>query len=108
MPVVAVSITKFVDEHQPGFVECILTDAFGREHHIVEKAPVVSNADLWSNSEYPQPGFVVCNVEAEWKDEDGRSLARVNTEQPWSVESTEGTTLFVVLASQVLLNEPHA
>jgi hypothetical protein len=108
MQAISVSITKFVDEHQPGFVECVLIDALGRKHHIIEKVPVVSNADLWSNSEYPQPGFVACNVEAVWKDVDGRSLARVNTAQPWSVESTEGATIFVVLASQVQPHEPHA
>jgi hypothetical protein len=55
MPAVTVQISRFVDEHQPGFVECILMDALGESHLFVEKVPVVSTDDLWSTSSYPQP-----------------------------------------------------
>jgi hypothetical protein len=32
---VAVSILRYVDDSFPGFVECLLADADGREHHFV-------------------------------------------------------------------------
>lgn len=101
MPVLAVQISRFVDEYQPGFVECVLVDALGHSHLIVEKVPIVSGEDLRSTSNYPRNGEIKCEVEAEWTDEAGRLLLRVNTEQPWHVESTTGETKFVVLSAQV-------
>jgi len=97
----AVRITRFVDDYPPGFVECSLLDAQGRLHLFVEKAPVVSTENLWSDSVYPRDGTIDCEVQAEWVDEAGRRLVRVDTERPWVVESTDGLTQFVVLASQV-------
>lgn len=102
MTAVAISIECFVDEHQPGFVECRLVDAHGQSHLFVEKAPVVSSEDLGPASVYPRPGVIGCVVEAEWTDAQGRALARVDTERPWSVASTTGATRFVVLASQIV------
>jgi hypothetical protein len=102
MPVVAVSIIRFVDEHQPGFVECELTDAFGQTHSFVEKVPIVTVENLWSDSIYPRAGGISCEVKQEWQDDAGRSLVKVDTERPWRVESTAGATTFVVLSSQML------
>ena len=102
MPTVAVSILRFVDEYQPGFVECELTDAFGQIHSFMEKIPIVTGEPLWSNSTYPRSGGIACDVEQEWQDDAGRSLVKVNTERQWSVESTTGGTTFVVLSSQVI------
>ena len=102
MTAVAIQIESFIDEHQPGFVECHLVDAQDQLHVFVEKVPVVSSKDLWSNSMYPQPGSIDCEVEAEWVDSQGRSLVKVNTCRPWSVESTAGDTCFIVLTSQVI------
>jgi len=102
MPIVAVSIIRFVDEHQPGFVECELTDAFGQTHSFVEKVPIVTVENLWSDSTYPRTGDIACEVEQEWQDDAGRSLVKVNTERPWGVESTTGGTTFVVLSSQIV------
>ena len=98
---IAIQIVRFVDDYQPGFVECRLVDAEGQPHLFVEKVPIVSTEDLWLNSSYPQAGAIACEVEAEWTDDRGRSLAKVNTERPWSVASTTGATRFVVLSSQV-------
>jgi hypothetical protein len=108
MPAVTVQISRFVDEHQPGFVECILMDALGESHLFVEKVPVVSTDDLWSTSSYPQPGVIVCEVEEQWQDEAGRSLVRVSTKRPWGVESTAGTTCFTVLLAQLVLSNGPA
>jgi hypothetical protein len=108
MPAVTVQISRFVDDHQPGFVECILMDALGKSHLFVEKAPIVSTDDLWSTSNYPQPGAIACEVAEQWQDEAGRSLVRVSTERPWGVESTAGTTCFTVLLAQLVLGDGPA
>jgi hypothetical protein len=107
MVYLGVEISRFVDEYQPGVVECRLVDAHGRTHLIVEKVPVVTTEGLGSDSRYPKPGAVACEVEMQWEDSDGRSLVRVNTARPWSVESTEGATSFVVLSSQLTRGQPH-
>ena len=92
----AVTILRFVDEHQPGSVECQFADAEGRIHKVVEKIPVVTSADLWRDSAYPQPGIIRCEVLEQWSDAEGKGLVRITTDRPWGVESTEGLTEFVV------------
>lgn len=102
MQALAVEISRFVDEQQPGFVECSLLDADGKKHLFIEKVPVVSLEDLRANTEYPKPGVVACETQDEWIDALGRTKVRVSTELPWHVESTEGETVFVVWAEQLV------
>ena len=101
MPSLAVQISRFVDEHQPGFVECVLVDADGTTHLFVEKVPIVSRLDLRADSGYPCAGAIDCELETECQDDVGRVLVRVNTDLPWHVESTTGESRFVVLTSQI-------
>jgi hypothetical protein len=108
MPALTVEIVRFVDEHQPGFVECVLRDAANKEHVFVEKVPIVTTENLWSTSSYPRPGAIECVVQERVEDKNGRVLVRASTEMPWSVESTGGETSFVVLASQVVRSERDA
>jgi len=98
----SVQISRFIDEHQPGFVECVLIDIHGQCHIFVEKVPVVSTENLSSTSKYPCLGSIACEVESEWQDKLGRSVSRVNTAQPWGVESISGTTSFEVSSSQLV------
>ena len=102
MPTLSVQISRFVSEDFPGFVECVLIDVSGQSHLFVEKAPVVSNENLWSTSTYPCRGEIGCEVEAEWIDGSGREISRVTTERPWDVQSTSGESQFVVLRTQVV------
>ena len=102
MNAIAIQIERFVDDHQPGFVECRLVDALGRSHLFIEKIPVVTTADIWSDSSYPQVGAIACEIESESIDVQGRALSHVNTGRPWSIESAEGVTRFVVLSFQVV------
>jgi hypothetical protein len=102
MPAVSVTISRFVDEHQPGFVECLLKDADGQDHTFLEKTPIVSSESLWSDSQYPRSGAIACVIEAEYLDESGNMRVRISTEQPWSVESTAGASRFVVWPSQMV------
>jgi hypothetical protein len=101
MASIQVSIIRFVDEHQPGFVEAEFADAGGTTHTLVDKVPVFSLEDLWSDSVYPQPGFARCEVLARSEDSQGRKLARVTIAKPDSLESTRGLSEFVVLESQI-------
>lgn len=101
MTAVAIEIVRFVDEHQPGFVECRLIDAQGQSHTFLEKVPIVTEEKLWSGSKYPRAGSVACRLEAEFKDTTGRLLSRIDTAHPFSVESASGETKFIVLSSQL-------
>jgi len=102
MDTLLVTIEGCIDDAQPGFVECVLADAEGRVHRFVEKAPVVSLANLGPGSAYPQPGSIGCVVEAAWIDEQGRQRARVSTERPWDIASVTGETRFSVFREQLV------
>jgi hypothetical protein len=102
MPTIVVTISRFVDTHFPGFVECVFTDAFGQQHYFVEKVPAITLENLSSSSTYPRQGEFACEVEAECLDANGQVLVHVNTERPWGIESTAGITKFVLLSSKVL------
>jgi len=45
MSAVRVTIAAFIDEYQPGSVECSLVDVHGRTWKFNEKVPVVSSED---------------------------------------------------------------
>ena len=98
MPIedLAVQIVRFVDESQPGWVEVEFTDAEGRRHTFVDKAPIFTSEFLWVDSSYPKPGEMQCEVLARWRDANGRELARIRT-----LESAEGLSEFVVLSEQL-------
>ncbi len=98
-----IQIERFVDEDQPGFVECSLMDAYGTGHLFVEKYPIVTTEELRSDSSYPRTGAIPCQIEHELGSPDGEKLVRVNTELPWHVESTTGAIQFVVHSDQVLI-----
>lgn len=102
MHFVNVAVTRFVDEHFPGFVECALVDAYGRRWIFREKVPVVSSENLWVDSAYPRRGVIACEVLKRWQDEDGRDLVRIDTEMPWAIEAINGETEFEVLSEQVI------
>jgi len=84
------TIERFVDPHQPGFVECSIVDAWNRKHLFIDKIPVVAIDDLDENSSYPQPGVIACEILKEWTDAAGREIISVTTERPWAIESNDG------------------
>ena len=86
---------RFVDEDpQPGIVESQFRDAQGNLHSIIDKVPSFTSASLWSDSVYPQPGFIECRVLERTSGEDG-NLARINIE-PYHIEITNESSEFVV------------
>jgi hypothetical protein len=101
MIAVAIKIVRFADESQPGWVECELSDAAGRRHTFIEKIPVVSREKLWRESGYPRDGIIACEVVSTWIDEGGRPLAKIDISRPWSIESKDGVTEFVILSESL-------
>ena len=97
MMAVRVTITQFVDDYQPGIVECKLVDAWGREWYFIEKGPIVSDAYLDESSHYPQPGVLGCQVVARRQHADGREVVTIETD-----ESTTGEHQFDVVPEQLI------
>jgi len=98
---VRAKITRWVDDHFPGFVECQLADRLGREWTFIEKLPVVTDANLWRDSQFPQPAFIACEIVSQGKDETGQETAEISTERPWGIEAVDGTTNFHVFTAQL-------
>jgi hypothetical protein len=96
-----VVITRFVDGHQPGFVECTFVDAAGKNHTVIEKVPVVTEEDLTSHSTYPRAGVIACTVVARFAGGHGEPLVRINTEIPHHIESQQGESVFEVSESLI-------
>ena len=93
---VRVEFRRFVDDHQPGWVECRLTDTHGREWAFVEKVRVVTAAHLDAASSYPTRGIIACRIlDRRGGAEDGEVIT-ICTEEPWHVEATTGETRFEV------------
>lgn len=98
---IPVQIVRFVDEHFPGWVECEFVDAGDRKHRLIDKVPVFTTELLDAASSYPRRGIVRCEILARVDDAEGRELVRITIARPDTVESTEGLSEFVVLATQL-------
>ncbi len=96
MIAVRVVIREYVDDSQPGWVECCLTDTSGKEWRFREKVPVVTDKPLGRDTTYPQPGVIACQV-LDCREERPRDkVATIDTSAPWGIESVEGQTIFEV------------
>lgn len=102
MTAIRVRIIRWVDDHQPGIVECRFADRSGREWTIIEKLPVVSDAPLSEGSAYPQPGAIACTVVSRSSDPSGREVAEVDTAMPFHIEAVDGETRFHVFADDLI------
>lgn len=101
MDAISVEIVRFTDASWPGWVECVLRDASGRQWLLADKAPLFTDVLLHAKSDYPQPGIVACEIIREWTDEHGRRRCIISTERPWGVEATGGETRFEVYRDQI-------
>lgn len=101
MPSLRVDIVRFVDEYQPGIVECLFNDVWNQPHTIVDKIPLFTEEGLGSDSKYPQPGSIRCEVLDRSIDVQGRRITRITIAQPDNLESADGTSEFVVFDSEV-------
>jgi hypothetical protein len=91
-----------VDDSQPGWVECWLTDADGREWAFVEKVPVVTTEPLDAQTHYPRRGFIACQVVERQAGGDGKGKVVIDTQEPWGVEATSGDTQFTIQPEQLV------
>ncbi len=107
MPLLPVSIIRFVDETQPGVVECEFTDARNRKHAVIDKIPMFSELDLWTDSAYPQAGAARCQVLESFTDESGLALVRITIDSPDHLETVDGEREFVVAKSQITEDTPR-
>jgi hypothetical protein len=96
-----VTISRYVDNAFPGFVECTMVDAKGEEHVFVDKVPVLTTANLNETSDYPRLGSIACIVIGRKKLNDGRELVQIDTSKPWGVESNVGRTKFEIFSEQL-------
>jgi len=99
---IKVTIDRFTQEWQPGWVECSFPDAAGKAHVFEEKVPIVTDENLDARSEYPRAGIIGCQVVGTRVGPDGREVVIVDTGQPWGIESKTGETRFEVLPEQVI------
>jgi hypothetical protein len=101
MNFISANIVRFVDPHQPGFVECEFLDAAGRRHTLTDKVPIFTAEMLDAESTYPVPGKIPCEVLERFNDEVGQELARVTTSKPCDIDSADGLSEFTIFASLV-------
>jgi hypothetical protein len=94
-------ITRWIDDDQPGIVECWFMDRFGREWSIIEKLPVVTEAALCADSQFPQPAFIGCTIISRGRDNSGLETIEIATQAPWGIEATDGAAIFQVFTHQL-------
>lgn len=98
---VKVEISRYVDDSFPGWVECLLIDAWGNKHVFIEKYPIVSSEMLNADSSYPQLGSIRCQI-LKREFVNGREIVKIDTKTPDYVESTTGETKFDVTPEQLI------
>jgi hypothetical protein len=78
----------------PGWIEVSVRDAFGQDHRIIEKVPVITMLDIRAESNFP----IVFWIEAEIESVDGGSAVVM---LPYAMETTEGKRSLAVLPADV-------
>jgi hypothetical protein len=66
-------------------------------HRVVDKVPIFTDKALWSDSEYPQPGTIRCEVL-----ESLPEAARITIARPDGLESAQGQAEFVIHKSELI------
>jgi len=99
---IKVRIARWVEDYQPGIVECELIDRLGKRSSFTIKLPVVTTEQLSSASEFPREGYLPCVAIASSSDDAGRDVIVVDTSLPLQEEADGGNTRFEVFADQVI------
>lgn len=99
---VKVTITRYVRDDQPGFVECQLQDIHGWRWVFIEKIPVVSEEALGADDSYPRPGMIACEVVNRLWRSHREEVVLIDTERPWGVWSVDGKTRFSVRSDSLV------
>jgi hypothetical protein len=104
---IAVSILRWVSDDQPGIVEVSLVDSNGCDWRFVGKQAYFTAENLCATSPYPASGTIRCTILALETDAAGRSLARIDTENPGCAEAIDQTHIFEVQADRLDRNVPQ-
>ena len=76
-------------------------DRFGRERSIIEKLPIMTEAALRADSQFPQPAFIGRPIISRGRDDSGLETVEITTDAPWAIEATDGTAIFQVFTHQL-------
>ncbi|MEV4601255.1 hypothetical protein AB0K15_28115 [Amycolatopsis sp. NPDC049253] len=94
------TVTRWVDEEFPGFVELRFADADGTVVLITEKVPVLTAENWDASTPLPMPFDLDCEVLRRERDPQGHATAVV--ELSYGVGDDDGRVQFTVPADQVL------
>jgi hypothetical protein len=97
---VRIAIIRWVDDAQPGWVECVLNDVHGHAWHFIEKAPIVSAEDIFGQGDLPRTGVIACEIVGTRRNA-GSEIVTITTEVPWSITSTDDVSRFDVFRDQL-------
>lgn len=101
MIVLKVNIIQIIDfSFYPGICEAVLVDAQGKEHHFIEKIPIVTAEDLDLTTIFPVQGGIRGEI-VERLD----NMLKVSIEKPDHVESVEGISEFWVDKNKIIFSE---
>ncbi|MEW2506971.1 hypothetical protein AB0878_41600 [Amycolatopsis sp. NPDC047767] len=93
------TVTRWVDEEFPGFVELRLAEADGTVVLITEKVPILTAENWDASTPLPMRFDLDCEVLRRERDPNGREVAVV--ELSYTVEDNDGRGRFTVPADQV-------
>ncbi len=93
------TITRWADDHFPGYVEVEFTDRFGQVWTFVVKVPVVSLEHPGPDSAYPRSTSLEARFVSEAVDAEARRFVTVET--LW-VEAEDGNSRFELWPDQVM------
>lgn len=97
-----VTMTRYTSNDQPGWVECRLVDAYGREWLFEDKVPIINaDYDIGYHTSFPKDAIIRCTVVNRRRDVDGQEIVTVDTELPDHVEAKTGETKFDVRPDQI-------
>jgi len=98
-----IKIVKFLDDGTyPQFVEARFTDAWEKEHIVIEKVPVIMKEAFNENTELPTKELVPCELVKTWVDSNGRKIVTISTEKPYFIYSIEDLLEFDLLEEQLI------
>jgi hypothetical protein len=72
-------VMRWVDDSFPGWIEVVVTDATGRNHHIVDKVPVLTTLDVAPDTTLPDELWIDVDAAPVDKDRVVAKLKYVDT-----------------------------
>ena len=96
-----ITIERYVDDHQPGFVEFSFLDSDGVARRFIEKVPVITRERLSHDSSYPRPASLACTVISR-TEASGSSVVVIDLATPYGIEDAFGNSVFTVASGLIV------